>query len=46
MLALVREAGFKEVQHVSAASLTERYFGGRTDGLCPSSSEETVVATT
>src|SRR5437764_3146819 len=33
MLTLAREAGFAEVQHVSAASLAERYFAGRTDGL-------------
>lgn len=46
MLALAREAGFKEARHVSAASLTERYFAGRTDGLRPSSSEELLVATT
>jgi O-methyltransferase involved in polyketide biosynthesis len=46
MLALAREAGFRNAEHVSAASLTERYFAGRTDGLRPSSSEEMVVATT
>ncbi|MDD5037224.1 MAG: class I SAM-dependent methyltransferase [Methylococcaceae bacterium] len=46
MLVLAREAGFREVRHVSAASLTERYFAGRTDGLRPSSSEELLVATT
>ena len=46
MLALAREAGFREAQHVSAASLTQRYFAGRTDGLRPSSSEELLVATT
>jgi methyltransferase (TIGR00027 family) len=46
MLALAREAGFKEVQHVSAAILTERYFAGRTDGLRPpNNSEELLVAT-
>jgi hypothetical protein len=45
MLALAREAGFKQVQHVSAASLTERYFAGRTDGLRPpSAGEEMLVA--
>src|SRR5438309_1270314 len=37
MLALAREAGFREAQHVSAAGLTQRYFAGRTDGLRPSS---------
>lgn len=47
MLALAREAGFKEVQHVSAASLAERYFAGRADGLRPpNNSEELLVATT
>ena len=47
MLALARDAGFKEVQHVSAAALAERYFAGRTDGLRPpNNSEELLVATT
>jgi methyltransferase (TIGR00027 family) len=46
MLTLAREAGFKEVQHVSAAMLAERYFAGRTDGLRPpNNSEELLVAT-
>ena len=45
MLALAREAGFKEAQHISRASLTERYFAGRTDGFRPGS-EELLVATT
>ncbi len=44
--ALAREAGFKEVRHVSAADLTHRYFAGRADGLRPSSGEEILVATT
>lgn len=35
MLALAREAGFREVEHVSAEALAERYFAGRTDGLRP-----------
>ena len=46
MLALARDAGFREARHVSAAALTERYFDGRPDGLRPSSSEELLVATT
>jgi methyltransferase (TIGR00027 family) len=47
MLALAREAGFREVRHVSAASLAERYFADRTDGLRPpDNSEELLVATT
>ena len=45
MLALAREAGFGEVEHVSATTLTERYFAGRADGFRPGSSEELLVAT-
>jgi methyltransferase (TIGR00027 family) len=47
MLALAREAGFREVQHVSAAALAQRYFAGRTDGLRPpNNAEELLVAVT
>jgi methyltransferase (TIGR00027 family) len=47
MLALTREAGFKDARHVSAAALGERYFAGRTDGLRPANNtEELLVATT
>jgi len=47
MLALGREAGFRDVQHVSAAALAQRYFAGRTDGLRPpNNSEELLVART
>ncbi len=47
ILALAREAGFREAQHVSAASLAQRYFGNRTDGLRPpKNSEEFLVAVT
>jgi methyltransferase (TIGR00027 family) len=47
MLALAREAGFKEAEHVSADRLAQRYFAGRTDGLRPpSNSEELLVART
>jgi len=47
MLTLAREAGFREIQHVSAAILVQRYFAGRTDGLRPpNNSEELLVATT
>ncbi len=47
MLALARDTGFKEVQHVSAAMLAQRYFAGRTDGLRPpNNSEELLVAIT
>ena len=47
MLEMAQEAGFKGAQHVSAASLAERYFADRTDGLRPpNNSEELLVATT
>jgi methyltransferase (TIGR00027 family) len=47
ILALAREAGFREARHVSAADLTQRYFAGRTDGLRPpNNAEELLVATT
>jgi methyltransferase (TIGR00027 family) len=47
MLALAREAGFREVQHVSAATLAQRYFAGRTDGFRPpNNAEELLVAMT
>jgi methyltransferase (TIGR00027 family) len=46
MLALAREAGFREVQHVPGMTLSERYFAGRTDGLRPGRSEELLLATT
>ena len=47
MLALARHAGFKDVCHVSAAALAQRYFADRTDGLRPpDNSEELLVAST
>jgi methyltransferase (TIGR00027 family) len=47
ILALAREAGFRDFQHVSAATLAQRYFAGRTDGLRPpNNSEELLLATT
>ncbi|MFH8775618.1 class I SAM-dependent methyltransferase [Streptomyces sp. NPDC017958] len=46
ILALARETGFREVRHVTAEELGERYFADRTDGLRPSHGEELLVATT
>jgi hypothetical protein len=46
MLALAREAGLSKARHVSAVSVTQRYFAERTDGLRPPSSEELLVETT
>jgi methyltransferase (TIGR00027 family) len=47
MLDFARDCGWKNVRHVSAATLAERYFAGRSDGLRPpNNSEELLVATT
>ena len=47
MLALAREAGFRDAQHVSAAALAQRYFADRTDGLRPpNNSEELLLGAT
>jgi len=47
MLTLARETGFREVRHVSAATLAQRYFAGRMDGLRPpNNAEELLVAVT
>lgn len=47
MTSLAQSVGFASVQHVSAASLAERYFADRTDGLRPpDNSEELIVAVT
>jgi methyltransferase (TIGR00027 family) len=47
ILNLAGEAGFREVQHVPAATLTQRYFAERADGLRPpTSAEELLVAVT
>ncbi|MBL8628850.1 MAG: class I SAM-dependent methyltransferase [Rhodospirillaceae bacterium] len=45
MMALARAAGFKTVQHASAADLGERYFAGRADHLRPpANTEELLIA--
>ncbi|HEX7750423.1 MAG TPA: class I SAM-dependent methyltransferase [Bordetella sp.] len=47
ILALARNAGFKEIRHVPATDLAQRYFADRTDGLRPpSNGEEFLLATT
>jgi methyltransferase (TIGR00027 family) len=47
MLAVARQAGFREVHHVSASELAQRYFAGRADGLRPpDNAEELLVART
>ncbi|MFD2755640.1 class I SAM-dependent methyltransferase [Comamonas terrae] len=45
MLAMAREAGFRQVAHIPATELARRYFADRTDGLRPPAhSEELLVA--
>ena len=46
MVALAREAGFKDVQHVAGRSLGEHYFANRGDGLRPSTGEDLVKTKT
>jgi len=46
MLALAREAGFKDARHVPGTVLADRYFAARTDGLRPSTGEDLLLATT
>jgi O-methyltransferase involved in polyketide biosynthesis len=46
MLALARQAGFPEVQHVLNAELGARYFADRADGVGPTSGEDLLLATT
>jgi methyltransferase (TIGR00027 family) len=46
VVALAREAGFQNAQHVSSSVLAERYFANRPDGLRPSTGEDLLLATT
>lgn len=47
LVALAREAGFREAWHEASGSLARRYFAGRTDGLRPPDpAEELLVAST
>ncbi|MCM3323618.1 class I SAM-dependent methyltransferase [Cytobacillus kochii] len=45
MLALAREAGLKDVTHLSSIDLKEKYFRERTDQLMLQSGEDFIVAT-
>jgi methyltransferase (TIGR00027 family) len=47
IVTLARETGFREVQHISAAALAQRYFADRKDGLRPpNNAEELLIAVT
>lgn len=46
ILAMARDAGFGQAEHVSAQALTQRYFAARADGLRPpANAEELLIAT-
>jgi methyltransferase (TIGR00027 family) len=45
MLALARDAGFRDARHVSADTLNQRYFAGRPDGLRMAREDLLVAAT-
>jgi hypothetical protein len=47
IMTLAPEAGFRDAQHISAATLAQRYFADRTDGLRPpTNAEELLIAMT
>ena len=47
LLSLARETGFRDAQHVSTATLAQRYFADRVDGLRPpNNAEEILIAMT
>jgi methyltransferase (TIGR00027 family) len=46
ILAMARDAGFRDAHHVSSETLNERYFAGRPDGLRTPRGEDMLVATT
>jgi methyltransferase (TIGR00027 family) len=46
MVALALESGFTSAEHVAGATLGDRYFAGRNDGLRPSTGEDLLIATT
>lgn len=43
IMSLAREAGFRDVAHVSAEALGRRYFAGRNDGLYPARNTEELL---
>ena len=46
LMALARDAGFRQVQHIAGPQITERYFANRHDGLRPARGEEFLIAST
>ncbi|MDP4175043.1 MAG: hypothetical protein Q8933_13795 [Bacteroidota bacterium] len=46
ILALAREAGFRNFETISSKDLAKRYFAERADKLSPASGEEFLLATT
>lgn len=43
IMTLARDAGFRDVAHVSAEALGQRYFAGRGDGLYPARNTEELL---
>jgi methyltransferase (TIGR00027 family) len=46
IVALAHECGFADVEHVAPATLKQRYFAGRADGLAAGSGEQIIVCRT
>ena len=46
LVALARECGFRDVEHIAPATLKQRYFAGRSDGLAAGSGEQIIVCST
>ena len=46
IVALARQAGFKNIDTISTSDLAKRYFAGRMDNFYPSAGEEFLLATT
>jgi O-methyltransferase involved in polyketide biosynthesis len=40
------DAGFASARHIASATLADRYFADRTDGLRPSTGEDVLIAST
>jgi methyltransferase (TIGR00027 family) len=46
LVALARASGFRSVEHIAPATLAQRYFAGRSDGLMPGEGEQILVCST
>jgi methyltransferase (TIGR00027 family) len=46
IVAMATAAGFASVQHIASATVADRYFAGRSDGLRPSTGEDYLIVST